>query len=60
MELVKTSYMLPKELKKNFKLTCVRIDRNMNEVIREIMNKWLIQQQNKEVGKKWKKQSSKN
>jgi len=56
MELIKTSFDLPKELLQKFKTTCAKVDRYMNEVVRELMNKWLIQQQNKEVDKLWKKQ----
>jgi len=55
MELIKTSFDLPKELHTKFKSVCAVIDRNMNEVVRELMNKWLIKQQNKEVDKSWKK-----
>ena len=51
MELVKTSFDLPKELHKKFKGVCHDNDKNMNEVIREIMNKWLIVQENKKGGK---------
>jgi len=60
MELVKTSFDLPKELLQKFKTTCAKVDRYMNEVVRELMNKWLIQQQNKEVGENWKKKISKD
>jgi len=61
MELVKTSFDIPKQLHKKFKSVCAIIDRNMNEVVRELMNKWLmIQENNLEVGEKWKKPSSKN
>ena len=61
MILVKTSFTIPKELKQKFKSVCAAIDRNMNEVMREIMNKWLmIQENNLEVDKFWKKASSKN
>ncbi len=47
MELVKTSFDLPKELLKKLKGTCVEIDRTMNSVLREIINKWLMVQENK-------------
>jgi len=60
MELIKTSFDLPKQLHKKFKSVCAAIDRNMNEVVRELMNKWLIKEQNKEVDKLWKKPSLKN
>ena len=61
MSLVKTSFTIPKELKQKFKSVCAAIDRNMNEVMWEIMNKWLmIQENNLEVDKLWKKASSKN
>ena len=60
MNLVKTSFDIPKELHKAFRRMCLDLDLKMNVVIREIMNKWLITQQNKEVGEKWKKPSLKN
>ena len=47
MEIVRTSFDIPKALLKNFKGTCVDLDVTMSEVIREIMNKWLIVQENK-------------
>ena len=50
MEIVRTSFDIPKELHKNFRRMCLDLDVKMNVVIREIMNKWLIvQENNKEV-----------
>ena len=51
MELVKTSYDIPKELRTKFKTTCAALEVNMNFIIREIMNKWLMEQENKKGGK---------
>ena len=51
MEIVRTSFDIPKELHKKFKGVCHNKDRNMNEVIREIMNKWLMEQENKKGDK---------
>jgi len=47
MELIKTSFDLPKELHQKFKEVCVKQGVNMNFIIREIMNKWLMVQENK-------------
>ena len=55
MELVKTSFDLPEELHAKFKAMCANNKTKMNHIIRELMNKWLITQQNKEVDKSWKK-----
>ena len=61
MELVKTSFDIPKALHKKFRRMCLDLDVKMNVIIREIMNKWLmIQEHNLEVDKVWKKASSKN
>ena len=50
MKMTKTSFDLPTHLQKNFKKMCIDVDRNMNEVIREIINKWLMVQENKKYG----------
>ena len=49
MEFKKTSFDLPKELLKKFKGLCHDNDKFMNRVVREIMNKWIMEQENKEV-----------
>ena len=51
MELVKTSFDIPKELHTKFKAMCANNESKMNHVIREIMNKWLMVQENKKGGK---------
>ncbi len=51
MELVKTSFDIPKELHKSFRRMCLDLDVKMNIVIRALMNKWLIVQENKKGGK---------
>ena len=51
MKLIRTSYDLPEELHQKFKEVCVTKKVNMNFIIREIMNKWLMEQENKKGGK---------
>ena len=60
MEIIRTSFDIPKALHKAFKKRCVALDKDMKDVLQEIMNKWLMQEQNKEVGEEWKKPSLKN
>lgn len=60
MKIVRTSFDIPKALHTKFKTTCANLDVDMKNIIREIINKWLITQQNKEVDKVWKKQSLKS
>ena len=45
--MITLSIKMPKELQKNFKKMCIDVDRNMNDVAREIINKWLMVQENK-------------
>ncbi len=51
MKIVKTSFDIPKELHKSFRRMCLDLDVKMNVIIREIMNKWLMVQENKKGGK---------
>lgn len=65
MKIIRTSYDIPEELHTKFKSTCATLKVDMKDIIRVLINKWLITQQlitqqNKEVDKLWKKQSSKN
>ena len=45
MELVRTSFDIPKELHATFKSACATLNVDMKNIIREIINKWLMKQE---------------
>lgn len=60
MKIIRTSFDIPKELHTTFKSTCAALDVDMKDIIRLLINNWLIQQHNLEEDKLWKKASSKS
>ncbi|MDY6781198.1 MAG: plasmid partition protein ParG [Cyanobacteriota bacterium] len=42
--MVEINGYIPKELKREFKLACIAVDRTMGDVLTELVEKWLKEQ----------------